>query len=305
MKNILSLCTMFTMATSLMAQKPHAPEKQAEFDAQVVKAMPSVKALAKPAKTRKILVLSKVAGWYHSSIETGKTCFKEMAKVSGAFEAVFNDDSSYYTNANLAKYDAILFNNTSYSQDYFNAEQRKAILDFIRNGGGFIGVHAASDCGTSAKKAKTTWPEITEMIGGAFDGHPWTRKGMYGIRNEDPEHKILQPLKGKGFKISDELYKYKDYKRENQRVLLTIDMEESYHKNGRKDHDHALLWVKNYGKGRVFFSAFGHNEHVFYNPMILQTWLNGIQFALGDLDVKTEALPIPEEHKDFKPQENK
>ncbi len=39
--------------------------------------------------------------------------------------------------------------------------------------------------------------------------------------------------------------------------------------------------------------------------MILQTCLNGIQFALGDLDVKTEALPIPKEHKDFKPQENK
>ena len=138
------------------------------------------------------------------------------------------------------------------------------------------------------------------MIGGAFDGHPWTHKGMYGIRNEDPGHKILGPLQGKNFDISDELYKYKDYKRKNQRVLLTIDMEKSYKKGEGPDHDHALLWVKNYGEGRVFFSAFGHNEHVFYNPTMLQIWLNGIQFALGDLEVQTEALSQPKVHKDFK-----
>ncbi|MDD7983375.1 ThuA domain-containing protein [Lentisphaera marina] len=304
MKTIISMISLLGMSASLLAQKPHKAEVQKSFDAKVVAAMPQVKALAKPAKARKILVLSKTAGWYHSSIETGKTCFAEMSKVSGAFSIDFNDDPSFYTSANLAKYDAILFNNTTYSQDYFNEEQRSAILGFIKNGGGFIGVHAASDCGTSAKKAKSTWPEITEMMGGAFDGHPWTHKGMYGVLNEDPEHKILAPMKGENFEISDELYKFKDYKRENQRVLLTIDMSKSYKKGGRDDHDHALLWVKEYGKGRVFFSAFGHNEHIFYNPMILQTWLNGIQFALGDLDVKTEALPIPEEHKNFKPQEN-
>jgi uncharacterized protein len=305
MKKIFSLFTVFAMATSVMAQKPHKADKQAEFDAEVIKVMPQIKAVAKPVKARKILVLSKVAGWYHSSIETGKTCFAEMGKVTGAFEAVLNDDPAYYTTANLAKYDAILFNNTTYSQDYFNAEQRQAILGFISNGGGFIGIHAASDCGTSAAKAKTTWPEITEMIGGSFDGHPWNKNGMYGVLNEDPKHKILQPLNGESFEISDELYKYKDYKRKNQRVLLTIDMEKSYKKNGRPDCDHALLWVKNYGKGRVFFSAFGHNEHVFYNPTMLQVWLNGIQFALGDLEVETSALPIPEKHKNFKLQENK
>ncbi len=56
------------------------------------------------------------------------------------------------------------------------------------------------------------------------------------------------------------------------------------------------------GKGSILLSVFGHNEHVFYDPMIIQTWLNEIQFALGDLDIKTEALIISEERKDFKPQ---
>ena len=82
-------------------------------------------------------------------------------------------------------------------------------------------------------------------------------------------------------------------------------MKESYHEKGRPDNDHALVWVKDYGQGRVFFSSFGHNEHVFCNPMILQMWLNGIQFALGDLDAATAALPMPAAHKNFKPKKKK
>ena len=291
------LCSSFTA----LAQKPHAPEKQAKFDQEVAAVIPSLKATATPKKARKVLVLSKAMGWYHSSIETGKTCFRLMADETKAFSADFNDDPAFYTKENLAKYDALIFNNATHSQELFNKEQQEAILNYVKNGGGFIGIHSASDCGTSVGKSKKAWPEITEMIGGAFDGHPWTHKGMYGIRNEDPKHPLVAPFEGKNFKISDEIYKYKDYKRENQRVLWTIDMLESYKHKGRKDHDHAVLWVKEYGKGRVFFSALGHNESVFANAKILQVWLNGIQFAMGDIDVDTAALPQPEVHKNFTP----
>ena len=289
------------LALNSFAQRPHSAEKQAVFDKAVADAMVSIKPTAKAKKARKVLVLSKAKGWYHSSIETGKTCMRLMAKQSGAFTADFNDDPKFYTPENLAQYDALVFNNTTHSQELFNTEQREAILGFIKNGGGFFGIHSAADCGTSVGKSKKTWPEITEMIGGAFDGHPWTHKGMYGIRNEDPNHPLVAPLEGKNFKISDEIYKHKDYKRENQRVLWSIDMLESYKPKGRKDHDHAVLWVKNYGKGRVFFSALGHNESVFANEKILQVWLNGLQFAMGDIDVDVSALPQPEIHKNFQP----
>ena len=292
---------LISMGVSSMAQKPHSAEVQKQWDAKVAQAVPSVKAVTKAKKARKILMLSAVKGWYHSSIETSKTCFQLMGEKSGAFTVDLSDDPAFYTEENLKKYDAILWNNTTYTQDFFDSKQKQAILDYVKNGGGFIGIHAAADCGTSAAKAKSTWPAITELIGGSFDGHPWTKKGNYGICNEDPTHPVLEPMGGKGFMISDELYKYKDYKRENQRVLLSIDMFKSYHAKGRADHDHALVWVKDYGKGRVFFSSFGHNEAVYCNPMILQMWLNGIQFALGDLDVATAALPQPAAHKDFKP----
>lgn len=283
------------------AAKPHNAVKQKAFNEAVAKAMPSITALKKPKKSRKVLVLSKVAGWYHSSIETGKTCFKLMGEQTGAFEVDFIDEPSFFTSENLKTFDVLLFNNTTYCQDYFNEEQRQAILNYVKNGGGFVGIHAASDCGTSKQKSKTEWPEITRMIGGAFNGHPWTSKGMYGIRNEDPNHTIIKHLNGEGFDISDELYKYKDYDRKSLRVLLSIDMEKSYKKGGRKDHDNPLLWVKKYGKGRVFFSAFGHNEAVFANPIILQSWLNGIQFSAGDLQVELSSLPQPKISKNFDP----
>ena len=139
------------------------------------------------------------------------------------------------------------------------------------------------------------------MMGGAFDGHPWTRKGLYGVLNEDPAHPIVKHLNGENFKISDELYMYKDYDRQKLRVLLSIDMNESYKKAGRKDHDHALAWVKKYGKGRVFYTTFGHNESVYADLKFLQLYLNGIQYALGDLDVDTTPLPQPESNKNFQP----
>ncbi|NQZ58244.1 MAG: ThuA domain-containing protein, partial [Lentisphaeraceae bacterium] len=272
-----------------------------EYDKKVAAAMPTIKTAVRAKKARRILVLSKTMGWYHSSIETAKTCFKHMGPQSGAFKVDFSDEASDYTSKNLKKYDAILFNNCTYVQEFFNAQQRQAVLGFVKNGGGFIGIHAAADCGTSARRPKSRWPEITELIGGAFNGHPWTNRGTYGVLNEDPKHPILKPLAGNNFQISDEFYKYKDYKRANQRVLLSIDMSTSYKKSGRADHDHALVWVKQYGKGRVFFSSLGHNEAIYYNPMILQMWLNGIQFALGDLSVATKALPQPEVNKSFKP----
>ena len=83
---------------------------------------------------------------------------------------------------------------------------------------------------------------------------------------------------------------------------MSIDMEKSYHRASRKDFDNPLVWLKKYGEGRVFYSTFGHNEEVFANPLILQTWLNGIQFAIGDLEVDTQSLAQPDVHKNFVPQ---
>jgi type 1 glutamine amidotransferase len=89
----------------------------------------------------------------------------------------------------------------------------------------------------------------------------------------------------------DEIYQVSDpYSRDKLRVLVSIDTAKTdMNVKGinRKDGDFGMVWVKSYGKGRVFFSAFGHTHDLFWNPMILAHWLDGIQFALGDLKADT------------------
>ena len=99
------------------------------------------------------------------------------------------------------------------------------------------------------------------------------------------------------FIVTDEIYQVKDpYSREHLRVLLTIDMDrttttakqkELIH---REDGDFAMTWVKSYGKGRVFYCAIGHQHELFWNPIVLQHYLDGFQFVLGDLPTMIPVL---------------
>ncbi|MEM7391323.1 MAG: ThuA domain-containing protein [Verrucomicrobiota bacterium] len=278
----------------------HAVPAQVQPDTgnepKIQEAMPD-KPVVQPKKDRRILVYSKASGFRHGSIGTGISMIRIMAEKTGAFSVDFTETAADFTPDNLARYDAVFFNNTTKVQkDFKSQEQRDALLNYIRNGGGYFGVHAASDAGFPE------WTEYTEMVGGVFDGHPWGGGGTWGIRIEDKDHPITKPWGGEHFKLKDELYKYRGedknrnyggYDRSTMRVLMSIDVSVSPHRGERKDRDHALVWVKNYGKGRVFFSALGHNKPVFWEAKILQSWLTGIQWALGDLDVPTETLPQP------------
>ncbi|OVE76307.1 glycosyl hydrolase, partial [bacterium E08(2017)] len=94
--------------------------------------------------------------------------------------------------------------------------------------------------------------------------------------------------KGEGFKIKDEIYQITGpYSRNTHRVLLSLDLSDpitAQRKGKREDNDYPISWVKMHGAGRVFYSGFGHNNEIFWNPAILQHFLDGIQWALGDLE---------------------
>ena len=162
-------------------------------------------------------------------------------------------------------------------------------MDFVKGGKGFIGIHAASD-------NFPTWPEAVEMIGGQFNGHPWTGGGTWAVKVDDPDHVLNKSFGGKGFLIKDEIYQIKGpYSRDTHRVLLSMDMSNARNLgplkgkkageawSGRKDNDHAISWIKRYGDGRVFYCSLGHNKEIYWNPAVLAHYLAGIQWALGDL----------------------
>lgn len=250
-------------------------------------AMP--KSIAAPKKTHKVLVYSKPWGYPHASIKIGKKMMQVMADETGLFEVTLSDDLMEFAPGNLEKYDAVCLNNTTHLQKGFvKAAVRENLLNFVKNGGGLVAIHSATDGG---------WPEYTEMIGGNFDGHPWGAGGTWTIANEDPTHPIVRDVYGgKRFLLKDELYQYKDFDRSKVRVLLSVDMSAFQNQSRgekRDDSDYALAWVKDYGKGRVFVSSLGHNNEIFYNPEILKMWVEGFRFVLGETDVETSSKDKP------------
>ena len=103
---------------------------------------------------------------------------------------------------------------------------------------------------------------------------------------DEPDHPLCAAFGGKGFWASDEIYQFNRgvYSRQKLRVLLSLDMNVVKKKGSRKDDDNAIAWIKTHGKGRVFYCSLGHNPRAFHDGRIVRFLLDGIQFALGDLE---------------------
>jgi type 1 glutamine amidotransferase len=257
-----------------------------EEEIKIKEAMPS-KPTAKPSKARKALIYSHASGFKHSSIPTGAKALRIMSEKTGAFDGTFTIKTDEFTKEGLEKYDLIIFNNCTHVQKAFTEEtQRKAILGFIKDGKAFVGFHSASDGGIPQ------WQEYTDMIGGCFAGHPWNAGGTWPFFVEDTNHPVNAAFKLKEFTFSDEIYQYKAYDRSKLRVLVGLDAIKSGKKGNSKTNDYPVSWVKSYGKGRIFYSNFGHNKATWWTPFMLQHFLDGIQWSTGDLKGPASSLPI-------------
>ncbi|MFH0946916.1 MAG: ThuA domain-containing protein [Planctomycetota bacterium] len=252
-----------------------------ERSRKMIEAMPAEARVA-PDRPRKILVFSKCEGFVHDSIPVANEAIKIMGEVTGAFLPVFSEEMSAFEPENLQAFDAVLFNNTT-RLAFASPKQREALLAFVKSGKGVIGIHAASD-------NFYDWPEAAEMMGGLFDGHPWGAGGTWAVKIDEPDHPLNEAFSGRGFLISDEIYQLKEpYSRKTHRVLLSLDMSNPRNQKvegiKREDGDFAISWVKRCGEGRVFYGSLGHNHEIFWNPAVLRHYLDGIQYALGDLEI--------------------
>jgi type 1 glutamine amidotransferase len=251
-------------------------------------AMPA-KATVTPKRPRRLLVFNLCKGYVHSSIPYGAKALEIMGNKTGAYKTVISSDMAVFSPENLRQFDAICFNNTTQLEFKEDPTLRKSLMDFVKGGKGIVGIHAATDC-------FYTWPEAAEMMGALFDGHPWCFNDKVWVEIVDPGHTLCRAFNGKGFDLTEEIYQFKaPYSKEKLRVLLSIDTGRTeMDKDGikRRDNDFAISWVRNMGKGRVFYCSLGHNHHIFWNPKILQYYLDGIQFALGDLPA--DATPTAE-----------
>ena len=178
----------------------------------------------------------------------------------------------------LAQFDGVVFVSTT---GELPIPDLGAFLKWIQDGHAFIGIHAASDTLKSSDA-------YVEMIGGHFAGHPWTAKGEHGFVNHDPTHPVVKMFPER-FRWKDEIYQYGPrYKPENVRVLLSIDMAASTPKNSWHV---PVSWVRDYGRGRVFYTNLGHNDETWSDDAFQKHLTEGTAWALGRFDAPSKANP--------------
>lgn len=294
---LLSATVLATLALNAYAQTPD------QIDL-IRKALPKTP-MVKPQSPRKVLVFTATRGFRHDSIPVGVAAMKLLGESTGAFSADASEDIARFEKDALAAYDAIIMLNTTgelftppdfdklSDPDKAGAAEREKRLqanfrEFVESGKGLVGIHAATDT-----FYKFAW--YGEAIGGYFDGHPWTADTEVVIRVDDPGHPVARPIISHELSFKEEIYQLREpYSRQRQRVLLSLDTKKTDMKRDgikRTDGDFGVSWVRNQGKGRVFYCSLGHNAHIYWHPEVLEHYLAGIQFALGDLKAETTTVP--------------
>jgi len=250
---------------------------------QIEAAAPS-KAPAAPKRPRKLLVVDMQAAYGgHHSLPYANVAIQAMAQKTGAFEAVFNNDFANLRFDKLRQFDALYLNNTV--GPIFNSQEvRDGLLRFVREGGGLGGHHGTG-------RASLDWPEFADMLGG-YSGPHTVSDEKVTIKGDDPASPLTAPFGGKSFAWTDEFFRFPTppYTRDKLHILLTIDAAKTDMKQYtcagclRDDNDYAVSWIRQYGKGRVFYTVLGHQAADFSAPLLMEHFLAGIQYILGDLD---------------------
>jgi len=289
---IASVVLMMAMQFPAIAANPVASEQLVtditdEQAKPIIEKMPT-KAAVKPEKPRKLLVYVQTTGYRTPGEPYVNRALKVMSEKTGAFSVEYSTNINVFLPENLNKYDAFLLNSTVNMpvSPETTPEICKSIMDFVRGGKGVIGIHGAVD-------NFNRWSEAQEMMGNIFRGHPWTDGGVWAVKIDEPNHPLMAPFKGhKGFKIVTELYASTPpiYSRDKQLVLMSLDMSDEATKAAARaeaDMDTGVCWIKNWGKGRMFYTNIGHGGNngglEIENTPVLEHYLLGIQWALGDL----------------------
>ena len=281
------------LVTNLPAIGVESFVKNVDERAKIEQAVPRM-AIVQPAKPRRLLIFSRNVGYGgHPSIAHASEAFSIIGEKTGAFKTTVSDDPQVFQRENLKQFDAVFFNNTV-GNCFANADLRQNLLEFVTGGGGLLGVHGASVAFTRWPGAAEDWPEFGCMIGARGANHTAPDEHIW-IKLDDVDHPVNRIFAGNGFEARDEFFRFGEpYSRQRVRVLLSIDTAKTGGQTDqpgsgvfRADHDYALAWVRNYGRGRVFYCTMAHNPYVFWDAKMLQFYLGAIQFALGDLPAPT------------------
>jgi hypothetical protein len=255
---------------------------------------------AGPQKKRLLIWADTRNGIAQHDIAHAMAVIEELGYKSGLWDTWIRTDSNIISKRpkmttgepasggpSLCNVDAIFF--LGHREIELDAQGRADLLWFVHDAGkGFVAAHT----GTTA--FMLSWPEFGEMLGGEFDEHPWgtVEAPVIVMDHKFPGLENFPPV----FNIREEFYQSKGFSVAKSRVLMRLDTTKTDNtKRGVQaaDYPYPLVWAKTYGKGRVFYSAFGHAPATWDNPMLQEMYTGAIKWALGLVEGDASPMPMP------------
>ena len=238
----------------------------------------------------RILVFSRTAAFQHESIPKGIQTLKALGeKHHFAVDTTANPER--FNEENLSRYAAVVFLNTT--GDVLNQEQQNDFERYIQAGGGYVGIHAAAD-------TEYDWPWYGKLVGAYFESHPMNPNVKSGtFITVDKTHMASDSLPDT-FERTDEFYSYKDI---NPDIKVLVKIDEKSYTGGTNGDNHPMVWYHDFDGGRSFYTAMGHTNETFDEPLFLRQLWGGLNYAMGGekpkaLDYKlAKTKRVPEENR--------
>lgn len=217
----------------------------------------------------RVLVFSKTAGFRHDSIPDGIRCVREIG--AGRFEVDATEDAAAFTPENLARYRAVVWLSTS--GEVLNDDEQRAFEQFIKGGGGYAGIHAASD-------TEYEWPWYGRLVGAYFKTHPAVQPAVNVVEIRDHASTRMLPAR---WERTDEWYSFRSNPRgaEGLRVLMSLDESTYAPAAASMGADHPIAWCHDFDGGRAWYTGGGHTSESFSEPLFREHLLGGILWAAG------------------------
>ena len=219
-----------------------------------------------PSAEPMLLVFSKTSAFRHESIPAGVQMLRGLGEKHG-FDIEHSEDAAMFEEGNLEKYAAVVFLLTT--GDVLNAQQQQSFEQYIRNGGAYVGIHAAAD-------TEHDWPWYAGLVGAWFESHPEIQDAIVDVADRKHPSTDMLPLR---WERTDEWYNYDRNPRGSAHVLLTLD--ETTYDGGEHDGDHPIAWCHNYYGARAWYTGGGHTIESYAEPLFRQHVLGGIRWVLG------------------------
>jgi type 1 glutamine amidotransferase len=231
----------------------------------------------------KVLVYSATYGFRHASIGTARSQFEALG-ATDEFDVTLTEDPSEISKKGLADFDVVVFANAT-GEHPFSEKQRRDFLDWLADGGGFVGTHASAD-------GNYYWSDYGDIVGAYFLAHPHTGVATNVI--EDPDSPFMSHFTTDRYDLNEEYYRFQLDPRANVHVLSSLDRSTAGPEGNSYFESQPTTWCQEIGGGRSFYTAWGHFDESFTNPDVWQMLQQGVRWAAGRLEADcspTEALP--------------